>query len=72
MEWLDFGDALTGAGIMYLLTWLLSGVAASLPKLRDDHRGGYIFLYNFIHYAAANLHHLREEKLPAPQPRMRR
>lgn len=72
MDWLDFGDAATGAAIMYALTWLLSGVAASLPRLRDDHSGGYVFLYNFIHYAAANLHHLKEVKLPAPQPRPRR
>lgn len=71
-EWLDLGDAAKGAAIMYVLTWIVSGVAASLPRLRDDHRGGYVFLYNFVHYAAANLHHLREGKLPAPQQKPRR
>ena len=72
MNWLDLGDAATGAAIMYVLTWLLSGVAASLPRLRDDHRGGYIFWYNFVHYAAANLHQLREAKLPSRQRPPRR
>lgn len=65
----DWLDLLTGGAIMYGVTWLLSGVAASLPKLRDDHGGGYVFFYNFVHYAAANLHHLKETKLPAPQRR---
>lgn len=72
MDWFEFGDMAQGAVIMYVLTWIVSGVAASLPKIRDDHKGWYIFLYNFTHYAAANLHHLREEKLPAPQPKPRR
>ena len=71
-EWLDLGDAAKGAAIMYVLTWIVSGVAASLPKIHDGHGGFYVFFYNFLHSAAANLHHLREAKRPAPQPKPRR